>query len=237
MTGFPPLEPRQAVADPADELRHYFKTFDHNTDPHRKLFDELVTSVTIRNPKDSGVAGSVHAYSPDGRRVVIIAADTSPEAFDGVRQLFYGPNDSVYPGDWVLLAEDDDEIARWDESADQLIVKKPIAMGTGGSIAAESWTNVSSFSNSWVNYGSPFVPARYKKTPDGTVHVQGLIMSGTLASPAFTLPAGYRPDGTLIIAAACYSSAHGELRIEADGDVIPHAGSNTSFSIHCSFPT
>jgi hypothetical protein len=67
-------------------------------------------------------------------------------------------------------------------------------------ITPEAWT-FPSLNSSWVNYGAGFQTIRYRKTPDGTVHIQGLIAGGTTTggTTVFTLPAGYRPAGTLIL--------------------------------------
>lgn len=49
------------------------------------------------------------------------------------------------------------------------------------------------FENGWTNFGGGFEGARFWKDPEGVVHVEGLIKSGTVTSTMFTLPVGYRP--------------------------------------------
>lgn len=94
--------------------------------------------------------------------------------------------------------------------------------------SGEEWTAVS-FTNSWVNYGSSYAPAAYRKDAQGFVHLRGLIKSGTLGSAAFTLPAGFRPGYVNIYAGRSTVSSTwgvanmGRVDIETDGDVIPHA--------------
>lgn len=95
-----------------------------------------------------------------------------------------------------------------------------------------SWTTPTLL-NSWVDYGLGRQAVRYKKT-GGQVEIQGVLKSGTIASPAFTLPAGYRPASGLMWAANA-NDAIGRLDIEPDGDVIPSFGSNVWFSICCTF--
>jgi hypothetical protein len=95
---------------------------------------------------------------------------------------------------------------------------------------APAWTEVSSFSNSWVNYGSGLLNAAYCKNAFGFVRLRGWIKSGTIGLSAFSLPTGYRPSGQENFAVAS-NSAYGEIKIEADGDVIPNIGNNTWFSL------
>ena len=50
------------------------------------------------------------------------------------------------------------------------------------------------FQNSWSDYGSPWGSPRFRKGPDGIVHMDGLVKGGTAGSVMFTLPVGYRPS-------------------------------------------
>ncbi len=49
------------------------------------------------------------------------------------------------------------------------------------------------FANNWVNYGSGFTTAAFRKDSMGFVHLKGLVKTGTVNTTIFTLPAGYRP--------------------------------------------
>ena len=53
------------------------------------------------------------------------------------------------------------------------------------------------FKNSWVNYGSPKMTARYWKDHVGYVHVDGVIKTGTTGTVCFTLPPGFRPSADI----------------------------------------
>ena len=94
-------------------------------------------------------------------------------------------------------------------------------------MATPTWTNVSSFSNSWVNYDTSAV-ARYSKDPWGFVRLEGRIKSGTVTSAAFTLPVGYRPTAQRGFAVDS-NAAYGRVLIGTDGTVTPSVGSNVSF--------
>lgn len=105
----------------------------------------------------------------------------------------------------------------------------------------EEWHEVGSgggepgFENSWVNYGaSDHTTAAFYKDPFGTVHIKGLVKSGTINTPVFTLPSGYTPDGIHIFATIA-GGALGRLDILSDGSVQPRTGATTYYSINCSF--
>lgn len=64
--------------------------------------------------------------------------------------------------------------------------------------------------NGWVR-DTRNVPVGYRKDSMGNVHLMGTVMSGTIPSGIFVLPAGYRPLGN-----AVYPSATGALRIAGE---------------------
>lgn len=87
--------------------------------------------------------------------------------------------------------------------------------------------------NSWVNFDSTqatWQGARYWLGSDGMVHLSGVIKNGTLNTPAFSLPEGFRPPtyrrfnanglGTLV-----------DLFIDAYGAVVPVSGTNSFVSL------
>jgi hypothetical protein len=81
--------------------------------------------------------------------------------------------------------------------------------------------------NNWVNFYSPDVEkVRYWKTPDNIIHIEGLLKDGTVGSPAFILPAGYRPPVERIISTTA-NSAFAQMTVKTDGNVRPHTGVNT----------
>lgn len=83
-----------------------------------------------------------------------------------------------------------------------------------------TYTEVSSFSNSWQNLGSGWQNAAYTKTADGWVSLIGLISSGTLGSAAFTLPTGYRPASTRLFMVMSWDH-EGKVDVDTSGNVIP----------------
>ena len=99
-------------------------------------------------------------------------------------------------------------------------------------IEQPSWTAVSVFSNSWVNYD----PATqqvvgYMKDSTNTVHLRGLLKGGTVSNAVmFNLPAGYRPDKPVHFPAASNIST-GVFRVDPNGDVVCLAGSNVWFDV------
>lgn len=56
-----------------------------------------------------------------------------------------------------------------------------------------NWLSVTTFLNSWVNFGGVYRPAQYTKDPMGFVHVRGIVKSGSVGTFIFQLPVGFRP--------------------------------------------
>lgn len=84
----------------------------------------------------------------------------------------------------------------------------------------------------WINYGGGFMGARYYKTNEGLVVLEGLIQapggSPTAGVVLFTLLAGYRPSSTQMF---CTWSGGGACRFDVltNGDVVMQNG-NTAFT-------
>lgn len=93
----------------------------------------------------------------------------------------------------------------------------------------EAYTDAT-YLNSWVDYGVTHNKAGYYKTLDSVVRLQGVVKSGTIGQPIFTLPTGYRPAKTLLFTVPS-NGAFGVLEIQTDGDVIATTGNNTYVSL------
>lgn len=78
--------------------------------------------------------------------------------------------------------------------------------------------------NGWVNFGSGFNPAGYRKIGD-VVSLRGLLTTGSTSVPMFNLPAGYRPAYTQIFTTSA-SDGWAEVRVGANGDVLLTAAAN-----------
>ena len=72
-----------------------------------------------------------------------------------------------------------------------------------------------SLTNSWVNYGSGYQVARYKRE-GGRVYCEGLIKSGNTSASWFVFPAGFRPAATLIFLGHA-SGGIADIRVTAAG--------------------
>jgi hypothetical protein len=102
-------------------------------------------------------------------------------------------------------------------------------------VLGENWRNVGdtnqpAYQNSWVNFGGIYAPAGFRIDYLGVVHLRGMIKNGTLNTPAFTLPAGYRPEFRVLVGVDS-NGAHGRVEITPSGDVIPVSGSNLWFQL------
>lgn len=93
--------------------------------------------------------------------------------------------------------------------------------------AQPSWV-APTFTNSWVNFGGAYEVAGYGLDQRNFVILKGVVKTGTVGTPIFTLPAGFRPAARRIFSVVSSNGAEivSRLDIEADGDVILVAGGN-----------
>lgn len=70
--------------------------------------------------------------------------------------------------------------------------------------------------STWTHYGDPYGPVKYRKIGN-IVNMQGITNEND-TGVVFTLPAGYRPEVQIIIAAQM-QNALGRLDIQKDGSV------------------
>lgn len=89
--------------------------------------------------------------------------------------------------------------------------------------------------NSWTNYGGVYSTAKYRKTSDGVVVVQGMLArSSTPASGHViaNLPIGYRPThGQLVFLNTTNSNTAGYINVALNGDIQFIVGSGGWFSL------
>lgn len=91
-----------------------------------------------------------------------------------------------------------------------------------------AWTAVT-FLNSWVNYGSTYQVAQYRKVGD-CVEIRGSVKNGTAGSVVFNLPAGFRPPADLYLPGNNNAGAGASpVYIQSDGDVIHTATATTTY--------
>lgn len=82
--------------------------------------------------------------------------------------------------------------------------------------------------NGWMSYGAPYAPPSYCIDNLGTVRLRGVVKSGTVgtATPVFKLPVGCIPPYEAIFAIQSAGTI-GQLLVDASGNVMVGAGSNT----------
>lgn len=88
------------------------------------------------------------------------------------------------------------------------------------------WTDVV-FANGWSNFGSTYAHCQYRMEVNGRVRLRGLATGGSLGAVAFTLPAGFRPDHSVLVPSLANFTA-GFVQIDSNGNVTIGGGSNTS---------
>lgn len=104
-----------------------------------------------------------------------------------------------------------------------IVIGESAQIQRGGTL----WYSVT-FQNSWANYGGGYSAVQYRKLPSGLVTLRGLMRNGTVGSPAFTLPTGYRP-GDKHIFGTISNGAIGRVDIDTDGTVTPVSPSVTTW--------
>jgi hypothetical protein len=90
------------------------------------------------------------------------------------------------------------------------------------------------FTNSWANT-SGFQPAQYSVDKSGFVEIRGLVQSGTVNTPIFTLPHGYRPEFQVYYSPLNFNGSFvpqdAVLVVRANGDVVLEQGNNTQLAL------
>lgn len=122
-------------------------------------------------------------------------------------------------------------------------IKAPGAKTVRGNLFYPEWTEVSAFTNSWVNYGAPFPNASYCIDAFNIVRVMGALKSGTLGAAAFTMGAAYAPFGVasgkvLPIGTESQSGGSfigGRVDINTSGALVPTDGNNSIVIITLSY--
>lgn len=118
----------------------------------------------------------------------------------------------------------------WDDNAKLAIWKNngiPVGYLTasGGLHISELLPNSHidvAFQNGWGNYGAGInAEAKYFKSKDGLVVLQGMVKDGTANQPIFTLPEGMRPEGDSYFFVNSGNQV-GSVIVFSDGRVLPN---------------
>ena len=115
-------------------------------------------------------------------------------------------------------------------------VTGPMTVDTAIKLAGQDWVNPSSLSGGWSNFGSGYEDFGYRKMPDGSVRLRGLIKSGAagFANAFFTMPVGYRPAAHQIMLGAA-SGGVADVRVFSTGEIAVYGyfagGGNGSVSL------
>ncbi len=83
----------------------------------------------------------------------------------------------------------------------------------------DPWVPVTSFSNSYTDFGNPFPPVAYMKHPDGSVEIRGCVDNGVGVSKIFNLPSPYRPFKYMSFSEMNAGSGNNGITIQTGGDV------------------
>ncbi|QZN86606.1 siphovirus ReqiPepy6 Gp37-like family protein [Cellulomonas sp. C5510] len=93
-----------------------------------------------------------------------------------------------------------------------------------------TWTPLP-LENGWTDYNAQsFSPAAYTRTPDGVVHLRGLVTGGTATATISRLPPGFQSSERLLVGTVA-NNATARLDVLQTGAIQHLAGSTTWFSL------
>lgn len=109
-------------------------------------------------------------------------------------------------------------------------------LGLEATMDVEPWHVVGAaaepaFQNGWVGQGAAPDTARFRKTPDGKVHLDGRVKSGVIGLPVFMLPPGYRPTAPRTFAIMANGVA-AYAWVDTNGNVNAQTGANTNYGLN-----
>jgi len=107
-----------------------------------------------------------------------------------------------------------------------------LAVSTAGSTIAVEAVITPTLLNSYVNTGGSYTTTGYWKDAYGVVHLRGHLSSGTVGSPIFTLPDGYRPPALTYFAANYNLDSFACVAIDSSGNVLQTSGTSTSLALN-----
>lgn len=103
-------------------------------------------------------------------------------------------------------------------------------------LTAGAWTPVT-FQGTWANQTGGSQPVQYRKLGD-MVQLRGQMAAGSMSSPAFTLPVGFRPPFLFMLSTGCFNGSAwvvARMDMNTDGRCVPIDGVANFYSVLCSF--
>ena len=98
-----------------------------------------------------------------------------------------------------------------------------------GKIIQEAYQSPA-FENNWSNYGGDWATAKFYKSKEGRVYLEGTINGGNNPK-IYTLPAGYRPNAKVAFMVTINGSERGRIEINSNGEVYLANGPTTQVSL------
>ncbi|WP_367135778.1 hypothetical protein [Saccharothrix sp. HUAS TT1] len=123
------------------------------------------------------------------------------------------------PEHWVLIVSRNDDgqasLFKW-----------------GDGSTTDYWRPLSLLNN-WVNYGSGYAPAWFRKGVGDLVEVRGLVANGT-SNHIATLPAGFRP-GSILLTSQHAQDSFARVDLHPNGELHRNIGGTSFLSINIVF--
>lgn len=149
--------------------------------------------------------------------------------------------DAAFTGAFVGLADVIDEDDMASDSPTKVPTQQSVkAYVDANALSDTGWIEVGSggaapnFTNSWANGGGDYANVRFRKV-GGIVFVDGYATTGANGTSVFTLPVGFRPSSSMIVAISSGTPAASYMRVGSDGTVKPAVGGGTGSLLSCSF--
>jgi len=191
------------------------------------LMTEVIIPEALRN------YGVTHANGADLTKLVTDAPSTYPLGVSiyrcGEDFPYDGLIETIFQGNGVLLQINSGYQAL---NTETIAIRRGLSStGVPGGIGDNAWSpwlyiqeyevwNSLTLQNSWVDYGSPYTPARYAKDKSGNVNLQGMIKDGTITADTIiaALPEGYRPAHPRFYPVVSNGN-FGSVRVSANGNI------------------
>jgi len=170
--------------------------------------------IILQSEGGTGAVRMVNYTDSNGNRASTQLTNFSPAGAEehGIR--FYGMNDAVYPGRWVLTNANGQFVmsSYADDDADMMTSRNVRVYGHLDVDGTPPWANMT-LTNGYTVVSGAYTPSYW--TSNGNVYLRGLLgtaIKGATSSQYFaTLPSGFRPAKTVYLPTVGYNDVSSAL--------------------------
>lgn len=163
--------------------------------------------VIMQTEGGTGAVRMVNYTDSNGNRASTQVTNFSPAGVEehGIR--FYGMNDGVYPGRWVLTnATGGFVMSSYSNADEDMLTGRNVRVYGHLDVDGDAPWAAATLTNGAAVVSGAYTPSYYEN--NGTVFLRGAVSGWTKGSgtPIFTLPSGFRPAKTIYLSTVSYSS-------------------------------